>query len=361
MGERVMAFIHTLVPALPAWMAVTVVLAAAVLFGLVAHSVILRLLTRAVGHLDLFSRSLVARTRGPSRLAFIIALLAAASSVAPLSAWQADALRRMLLLGFIVLVAWTISNALHIWVTVYLRRFELDAQDNLLARKHVTQTRILRRVADALIAIVAFAAMLMTFESVRQYGVSLLASAGAAGIIIGLALQTVLKNLFAGIQLAIAQPIRLDDVVIVEGEWGRVEEITTTYVVIKIWDRRRLIVPLSYFIEKPFQNWTRENASIIGIVMIYVDYTAPVEPLRCKARQIVEESPLWDKGVFSVQVTDLKESTMEVRVLASAGDAGRAFELSCLLREEIVAFLQAEYPHALPRIRMEGGHEAQAG
>jgi small-conductance mechanosensitive channel len=191
--------------------------------------------------------------------------------------------------------------------------------------------------------------------------VSLLASAGAAGSVVGLALQPLLKNLVAGIQLAITQPIRIDDAVIVEGEWGNIEEITATYVVVRLWDWRRMVVPLSYFIEHVFQNWTRDDASLIGTVTFYADYTAPVAAMRAKLEEIVKASPLWDKRVVNMAVTDFREQTMEVRMLVSAGNAGRVFDLRCDVREKIIAWLQHEHPHALPRRRAEidpGGEPA---
>jgi len=328
------------------------VLATAVCLAFVVHRALFRVLSRLVENRDLFWRSLVSRSRRPLRLSIMIAALSVAKTIAPLDASQADALGHILLICFIALAAWTARIALHIWTTVYLRRFKLDAEDNLLARKHVTQTRILGWVGNTLIATIAVAAALMTFEGVRQYGVSLLASAGAAGLVAGLALQPILKNLFAGIQLAVTQPIRIDDAVLVEGEWGNVEEITSTYVVVRIWDWRRLILPLSYFMEHPFQNWTRESASLIGSVMVYLDYTVPVAVLRAKVEDIARASRLWDGKVVNVQVTDFKDSIMEVRILVSASNSSRAFDLRCEVREKLVAFLQAEYPNVLPQLRM---------
>lgn len=338
---------------LPQGPASLLILATAVCLTFFIHRALFQILSRLVENRDLFWRSLVSRSRRPLRLLIMIVALNTAKVIAPLEPSQANALGHILLVGFIALSAWTAQIALHIWTTVYLRRFKLDAEDNLLARKHVTQTRILGLVGNTLIGTVAIAAALMTFEGVRQYGVSLLASAGAAGLVVGLALQPVLKNLFAGIQLAVTQPIRIDDAVLVEGEWGNVEEITSTYVVVRIWDWRRLILPLSYFMEHPFQNWTRESASLIGTVMIYLDYTVPVDVLRAKIKDITEASVLWDGKVVNVQVTDLKENTMEVRILVSASNSGRAFDLRCEVREKLVAFLQAEYPHVLPRLRMD--------
>jgi small-conductance mechanosensitive channel len=343
---------------IPDWAISLMILALAILAGLIAHRLIFDILTRLVAERDLFWRSLVSRTARPARFAVLVVAMSFASTVAPLTTWQEGALRHILLIAFIVLVAWIIRSALHIWSTVYLRRFKLDAEDNLLARKHVTQFRIFRRVADSLLVVLAAAAALMTFNEVRQYGVSLLASAGAAGIVVGLALQPVLKNLLAGVQLAVTQPIRIDDALLVEGEWGRVEEITSTYVVVKLWDWRRMILPLNYFIEKPFQNWTRESASIIGTVMIYLDYRAPVDAIRAKAEEVARNSSLYDGRVFNVAVTDFREQTMELRILISAADASRAFDLRCEMREAVIGFLRQTHPEALPRVRIEGDDQS---
>src|SRR5581483_9884681 len=236
---------------------------------------------------------------------------------------------------------------------LYLRRFRLDIDDNLLARKHNTQVRVLARTIDVLLVMLTLSAALMTFPAVRQYGVSLFASAGVAGIVAGLAARPVLSNLMAGVQLAMTQPIRLEDAVIVENEYGNIEEITSTYVVVRLWDLRRMIVPLTYFIEKPFQNWTRESSTLLGAVLIYVDYRAPVDVIRSKAEEIVRASKLWDGRVFNVAVTDFKSETMEMRILATAGDSGKAFDLRCEIREKLIDFLQREHPEALPRQRTE--------
>ncbi len=199
----------------------------------------------------------------------------------------------------------------------------------------------------------AVAAMLMTFEGIEQLGKGLLASAGIAGVVIGFAAQRTLGTFVAGMQIAFTQPIRVDDVVIVEGEWGRIEEITLTYVVVKIWDLRRLILPINYFIEKPFQNWTRVSADILGTVFLYVDYTVPLEAIRQELTRLLKDHKLWDGKVNVVQVTNATERTVEVRLLVSAKDAGSAWDLRCDLREKMIDFLQREYPDALPRIRAE--------
>ncbi len=193
----------------------------------------------------------------------------------------------------------------------------------------------------------------MLFEQVRRFGTSLLASAGVVGVIAGFAAQRTIANLFAGFQLAMTQPIRLDDVVIVEGEWGRIEEITLTYVVVHIWDDRRLIVPLSQFIEKPFQNWTRVSAQLLGSVFVWVDYSLPLDEVRQATQRIVEASPLWDKRFWNVQVTDTSERTMQIRVLATAADSSKAWDLRCEIREKLIGYIQQHHPDSLPRLRAE--------
>ncbi|MGF9692087.1 MULTISPECIES: mechanosensitive ion channel family protein [unclassified Rhizobium] len=363
MEQRLEQYLYPVVRWLPDWFISMVVLVVAVFVGWLIHRIVFRLLTRIVSKRDLFWRSLISRNRRPLRIAIVVWILNPAVAIAPLTDRQADLIRHLLLLAFISLVGWMARTALHIWLTVYLRRFKLDAEDNLLARKHVTQSRILERVAATLIVAFTLSAALMSFPAVRQYGVSLMASAGVAGIVLGLALQPVLKNLFAGIQLAITQPIRIDDALIVEGEWGKVEEITSTYVVVKLWDWRRLILPLGYFIEKPFQNWTREGAALIGTVMIYLDYTIPVEEVRRKVEEIAANSDLWDRQVVNVAVTDFRENVMEIRILVSASDGGRTFDLRCEVREKLIDYIRREYPQSLPKVRAQApdGQDVQAG
>lgn len=232
-----------------------------------------------------------------------------------------------------------------------IAKHPVDVEDNLNARRVETQTRVLSRSAQVLVLIGGASMILMTFPSMRQLGASLLASAGVLGIIAGLAARPVFSNLISGLQIALSQPIRLDDVLIVKGEWGRVEEITGTYVVLRIWDERRLIIPLQWFIENPFENWTRTGSEILGTAFLYVDYTTPVEAVRAEAKRIVEAAPEWDKRVFSVQVTDITDRTMQIRILISARNSGKAFDLRCKLREEMLAFLAREYPQCLPLVR----------
>ena len=251
----------------------------------------------------------------------------------------------------IALIAWLVLNVINIGSKLLLRRYDITQKDNLTARMMTTKVNILRRMFSALVILLAVAAALMTFDNIRALGLSLLASAGVAGIVIGFAAQKTIGNFFAGLQIAITQPIRLQDAVIVEGEWGVVEEINLTYVVVKIWDQRRLVLPISYFVEKPFQNWTRHSAELLGVVMLYVDYTLPVEALRAEVDRVLDEDSLWNRRVKVVQVTDARENVMEVRILASADNSGDAFDLRCHLREKLIAFIQKNYPESLPKMR----------
>jgi small-conductance mechanosensitive channel len=337
----------------PSWAVSIAIIAVAVVAALALHRILIGILIRAFrGRYPVLQR-IVTGTQKPSGMALLLCALAVAFQVAPLRDEVAHVASRVMMLAVIGLLGWMASTAVHIAADLYLMRFRIDTADNLLARKHVTQIHILTRVADTVLIVLTIGLALMTFEGVRQYGVSLFASAGIAGLIAGLAARPLLGNLFAGIQLAITQPIRIDDVVIVENEWGWIEEITSTYVVIKVWDLRRLIVPLSYFIERPFQNWTRDGSAILGTVMLYLDYRTPIDAIRAEAQAIVEASPNWDRKVCGVQVTDSKEGSIEVRILVSAGTGGKAWDLRCEVREKLIAFLQREHPEALPRRRQE--------
>lgn len=335
----------------PTWLLSLLEFGVGIVLAMVVYSLIFAGIDRVIDQQSLFWRSLVSRTRGLVRLALLALVLALVSSVAPLTLTQSYYAQRLLVIASIGMIAWIVWIALHVWITVYLRQFSQASADPFLARKHVTQTHILQRVATFIIWITAIAIALMTFEGVRQYGISLLASAGAAGIILGLALQPVLQNLIAGIQIAVTQPVRIGDSLIVENEYGTVEDIKATYVVIRLWDLRRMVIPLSYFLEKPFQNWTRESTDLLGAFMIYLDYTIPIDTLRQQLKAIVDALPLWDKKVFALQVTDFREHTMEVRVLVSSSDSGKLFDLRCQTREKLIDLLQRDYPQSLPRFR----------
>lgn len=235
----------------------------------------------------------------------------------------------------------------------FQKYFDYSGLNNLKQRSISTQFQFIEKIFVITLWSSALVAALCSFREGRELAKSLLASAGVLGIVIGFAAQSSLRNLMAGFQIAFTQPIRLDDALLVEGQWGRVEKITLTYVVVCLWDLRRLVVPIHYFIEKPFENWTKTSSDLLPVVMLYVDFSLPVEPLRREFETILKSSPLWNQKAAAVQVTDLKEKTMEIRLLMSANNAPQAFDLRCIVRERIIAYLQQNYPDALPKSRFD--------
>jgi len=291
--------------------------------------------------------------KGPARFVFTGFFFALLQPMLVLDDGIRSTVGRLLGIWFILSFAWLGIRTVSTIKELVLRRYDVSKEDNLAARKIYTQFGVIQKVLVTLILTLAGTSVLMSFEPIRQLGVSLLASAGVAGIILGFAAQKSIANIFAGLQIAITQPIRLDDVVIVEGEWGWIEEINLTYVVVKIWDERRLILPISYFIEKPFQNWTRTSAQLLGTVFLYTDYRVPLEPLRAELSRILASTPLWDGRVDLIQITNATERTMEVRILLSSATSPKAWNLRCLVREKLLTFLQENYPDSLPRARVE--------
>jgi len=341
---------------IPGWAFAIVLVVLASAAALWLHALALRLVARTRVGQGRFVRLLVARGANPTRFAFLLLALAA---VVPVSGIP-DALQRALVAPFtsvfILLIGWGCIATVGLAGDFYLARLTCG-YENALTRKHVTQVRLLRRVAEVLIGIIAVGAAMMLLPDVRQYGVSLFASAGAAGIVVGLAARPLLSNLLAGIQIAITQPVKIEDSVVINGEWGWVEDITSTYLVVRTWDWRRLIVPLSWFLEQPIQNWTRETATIIGQVHFFVDYRTPIEVLRKELDRLVHASKLWDGNIVNLQVVDATESAIQIRILATASDASRAWDLRCELREKMISFLQTEHPEWLPRRRLHLARE----
>jgi small-conductance mechanosensitive channel len=248
-------------------------------------------------------------------------------------------------------IAWILFEAVNAGQNVLLLEHDIQVADNLRARKIHTQVKLLGKAIHVVIALCTTASILMLFQQVRHVGASLLASAGIAGIIAGIAAQQTLANLFAGFQIAFAQPLRQGDVVVVEGAWGTIEEITLTFVVVHVWDDTRLVLPLSYFITKPFQNWTRVSSQILGSVFVWVDYTFPVEEGRKALKSIIENNPLWDKRFWNLQVSDASEKTMQLRVLATSADSSKSWDLRCKIREDFIAFIQQKHPQNLAQLR----------
>lgn len=341
------------------WFVDALVAVAAVGLAFLAYwlvfAVLGRVTRRTAGIVD---DALVRHAKRPSGLiAVILALILILPSVS-LPDDVKSSVEQLLSLVLTAAVGWLAFSLTRAINDVVSARYDLTAADNLRAREIHTRVRVLQRILAATIAIITASVILMAVPAVRQIGVTLFASAGIAGIIAGFAARPVLSNLLAGVQLALAQPIRIDDVVIVEGEWGWIEEIRMTFVVVRIWDLRRLIVPLSYFIETPFQNWTRKSADILGTVFLYTDYTVPVDRVRAKLHEILQSSELWDGEVWGLQVTNAKEQTLELRALMGARNSSDAWDLRCTVREQLVAFLQSEYPDSLPRLRAELAEEA---
>jgi small-conductance mechanosensitive channel len=300
---------------------------------------------------------------GPARAIFIITCLFMALPLAPgeLTPYLGETVHQVLAVAMVLSLGWFAVGSVSVIENALLRRFDIKAENNVRARQIHTQMLIFRRLVVSFILIVTVGGILWTFhdERIWKAGTGLLASAGIASLILATAAKSTASNFLAGLQIALTSPIRIDDVVVVQGEWGRIEEITSAYVVIKIWDQRRLIVPLTYFIENSFTNWTRRSSDILGTAFLYVDYNVPVEALRIQLKKIAESSPLWDRNVCGLQVTDLKEHTMEIRCLVSSRNSSESFDLRCLVREEMVAFVRDNYPNALPRLRISGIREAR--
>ncbi|MER7417544.1 mechanosensitive ion channel domain-containing protein [Micromonospora peucetia] len=271
--------------------------------------------------------------------------------------WR-QVLLHLLVLGVIASAAWLVASLLVVAEDTALARFRVDVPDNRHARRVRTQVVMLRRLTIAVVVVLAVGVMLMTFPAVRGIGAGVLTSAGVVGVVAALAAQSLLGNVFAGLQFAFSDAVRLDDVVVVEGEWGRIEELTLSYVVVQIWDDRRLILPTSYFTTKPFQNWTRTEAAVLGTAEFDVDWAIPVQSMREELRRLVESTELWDGRVCVLQVTDATGGMVKVRALVSAADAGSLFDLRCLVREHLVAWIRDHRPTAMPRLRTEVGDAA---
>ncbi|MHC4153610.1 MAG: mechanosensitive ion channel family protein [Planctomycetota bacterium] len=320
--------------------------------GLIGHYVIFRILQKLVGRTNsVVDNSLVNHCYRP--LLWMIILLVIRSVLPSLEPRAEATVGRTIAVLLIIIVCWLVVKTTSVLQDYVSSRFDVDAKDNLAARKIHTQFRVIRRIVVVIVGILALGTILMTFEQVKHLGKTILASAGVIGIVVGMAAQRTIGTLIAGLQIAFTQPIRVDDVVIVENEWGRIEEITLTYVVVKIWDLRRLIVPITYFIEKPFQNWTRTAADILGTVYIYADHTVSVDSIREQLHEILKDSEYWDGKVCVLQVTNTSDRTIELRALMSAADASAAWNLRCHVREKLVKFMQKKCPQALPRLRAE--------
>ena len=297
--------------------------------------------------------SVIKRLNGPVRLFVPLLLLNVVINFMEMDKVYFVQLNRTIEILLTVVFALILVRSINVLEDYVYHKYDFNKEDNLKERKIRTQLQFLRKFTVSLIVLITAAIVLMSFESMRKIGTGLLTGVGIGGIIIGFAAQKSLGNLLAGFQIAFTQPIRIDDVLVVEGEWGRVEEITLTYVVLNIWDQRRLILPITYFIEKPFQNWTRVSSELLGTVFLHLDYMTPIPPIREELTRFLSNHSLWDKRVNVVQVTDNKENNIEVRLLMSARSSSQAFDLRCDVREAMIAFIRDNYPDSLPKTRLE--------
>lgn len=332
------------------WLGVALQCVVAAAIGVALHAVLHAIAKRAARRYMLADR-IVAHTRRPAQWLIPLLLVHLALADAAMPAGALASLRQALSIAIILMFTWLVVRLIAAVADFVTMRHPVTVADNLRARSVQTQVRVLARTAMFVVGLLGVGSVLMTFPNVRQIGASLLASAGLAGIVVGFAARPVFGNLIAGLQIALTQPIRIDDVLIVENEWGRVEEITETYVVVRIWDDRRLIVPLEYFIQKPFQNWTRRTSDLIGSVFLWVDYRMPIASLRDELQRIVEAASEWDRRVSVLQVTDVSDRAIQLRALVSTQDAGLGWDLRCKVREQLIAFMQNEYPQYLPQVR----------
>lgn len=337
------------------------ILTGAVAVGLLAQFFLYLILQRVVrGKPGSLPRLLLENTKTPARYILPLLSLTAALPFTHLPERASAYMERALNLCLIAAVGWALMIAVQVTAGLLTFRYSIEVEDNLHARRIRTQTQVMQRIAIVLIIFITLGAMLMTFPNARQLGTSIFASAGVAGLVVGMAARSTFASIIAGLQVALTQPIRIDDAIVVEGEWGWIEEIETTYVVVRLWDLRRLIVPLTYFIERPFQNWTRSTSEIIGTVFLYVDYSLPVEAVREEFHLILKETKLWNGRTAAFQVTDFTERAMQLRAIMSANNSSAAFDLRCFVRERLIAYLQKNYPGSLPTARAQlSVHEAE--
>ena len=339
------------------WLFAIFLLSGAILFSNVVHGVAFAIIRRrqkdGAVQINTNRPSIYRHLNHPARWVFLTLCVLSTFPWLPIPAQLAPTLRIGLHIVLVILIGWLAIASVYVFQDALTRRYDIKAVNNVRARRIHTQMQVLRRLLIGFIVIIDFGFILWTFPDPQlwHYGSGLLASAGVATLVLATALKPTVENLLAGLQIAFTEPIRIDDVVIVQGEWGRIEEITTSYVVVCIWDLRRLIVPLSYFIENPFQNWTRDHSDLLGTAFLYTDYSVPVAAIREHLAKVLEASPLWDRKVCSTQVTNLSERTMEIRCLLSARNASELFDLRCIAREEMVKFIQQNYPEAFPRTR----------
>lgn len=329
-----------------------IIFAISVLLGLFLKFVLFKLLN-AYNRQDnpRLATSLARHLNQPLTVFIPLLFVSMALPTVPLSEKEIHTIRRVIEILNIIVFAWILIKLVSVVQDMVRQKYVIDKADNFRERKLITQLQFIRRISIILIVFFALSLVLLQFEAVRTLGTGLLTSAGIAGVVLGFAAQRSLANLLAGLQIAFTQPIRIDDVLVIENEFGRVEEITLTYIVLRLWDNRRLILPLNYLIEKPFQNWTRTSTEILATVYFYTDYNVPVDELRKELKRILATTELWNGEVAGLQVTDVLQDTVQLRALFSAYNSGEAWDLRCLVREKLLYFIQKNHPESLPRVR----------
>lgn len=343
------------------WLIGIALLCAAVVFGNGFHFALFRLLKRKEAEGKAQGLGIRKYMHAPARAVLLTILVRVALALTPgLPDAVHGSLNQTVEIALVLALGWLGIGGVYVAQGLVLRKADITVADNLRARRLHTQMQFVRQLAIGAVVLVDAAALLWSMHNpgLWKYGTGLLASAGLASLFLASAAKSTVSNLLAGMQIALTEPIRIDDVVVISGEWGRIAEITSTYVVVNIWDQRTLIVPLSFFIEQPFTNWTRSGANIMGTAFLYLDYSVPVDEVRAELQRVVAESPLWDGRVCGLQVTDLREKTMELRCLMSSRDSGQNFDLRCLVREKMMAFVRDHYPDALPTLRIESRTDA---
>ena len=335
------------------WLWNLIIIALAIIIGLIIKSIVkvLSNLYKNKNEYSLF-RSIISHIGRPMNHFVPLLVINLMFPLLELDKELYGLLDRTFQIGLVISFAILLISSIRVFEDYIYHAYDLNKPDNLKERKIRTQLQFIRKVLIGLIIFLAIAVILLSFDNVRKIGAGLLTGVGIGSIIVGLAAQKSLSNFLAGFQIAFTQPIRIDDVLVVEGEWGRVEDITFTYVVVKIWDQRRLILPINYFIEKPFQNWTRASSEITGTVFLYLDYSVPVDMLRVELDRLLELTDLWDGRIKSVLVTDAKERVIEIRALVSAANSPNAFDLRCYVRENLIKFVRDNYPESLPLNRV---------
>lgn len=331
-----------------------IVLGAAVLISLIVHYIVFQVLPRLASRQGgVLTQSLVRHGRGPAGWVFPLLAALAVLPGLPLPPIAMSALEHLAGLGLIAAIAWLVLLSIDVTSDVLERRYRIDVEDNLVARRIQTQFKMLRSIMVVLVAVVTLSIMLMTFPVIKHIGVSLLASAGLATLVVGMAMKGTLSNLIAGMQIAFTQPFRLEDAVVLEGQFGWIEEIGMMYVVVRLWDLRRLVLPLSYFLDHPFENWTYRSAHILANTILYADYAVPMEELRSELRRICQSTKLWKGEVCTLQASDATEHTLQLRALMDARNSSDAWDLRCLVREGLIGYLKQNHPESLPRYRGE--------